>query len=129
MKTLTKEQRSAKTKTYIVGFVSSILLTLAAFYFVQQGIDSDFATLSRRTIIFLIAGLALLQVLVQLIFFLHLDKERGPRLNLIMFASMVLTVLILVVGSLWIMDNLNYNMNHNMNETEQHEYMHENQGF
>jgi len=54
--------------------------------------------------------LATIQLFVQLIFFLHLDREPKPFWNLqvLMFAAGV--IVIIVVGSIWIMNNLNYNM-------------------
>ena len=54
--------------------------------------------------------LAVVQLVVQLVFFLHLGRERQPRWNLLAFAFMAIVLLILVLGSLWIMNNLNYHM-------------------
>ena len=60
---------------------------------------------------------ALLQVFVQLQYFLHLGDESKPRWNLMIFSFMVLVVFILVFGSLWIMNSLNYHM-HSMTPEE-----------
>jgi heme/copper-type cytochrome/quinol oxidase subunit 4 len=46
--------------------------------------------------------------MVQLFFFLHIGRESKPRLNAAAFLFATLVVTILVAGSLWIMDNLNY---------------------
>lgn len=87
-----------------LGFILSILLTLAAYVAVVEQL------VPNGLLIIIIICLALMQFVVQMIFFLHLDKEAGPRWNLIVFLSTVSVVLIVVVGSLWIMQNLNYNM-------------------
>jgi cytochrome o ubiquinol oxidase operon protein cyoD len=87
-----------------IGFILSILLTLSAYVVVvEKLISSDF-------LVIVIICLAFMQFVVQMIFFLHLDKEAGPRWNLIIFLSTASVVLIVIIGSLWIMQNLNYNM-------------------
>jgi cytochrome o ubiquinol oxidase operon protein cyoD len=55
--------------------------------------------------------LALTQLFVQLLFFLHLDRESKPFWNLQVAILAAGVVLILVIGSIWIMNNLNYHMN------------------
>ncbi|HVI60939.1 MAG TPA: cytochrome o ubiquinol oxidase subunit IV [Candidatus Saccharimonadales bacterium] len=99
------EPRPGSLRTYVVGFVSSIVLTLAAFTLVES--HDRFA---RDTIITVIISLALTQCLVQLFCFLHLGRELRPRWKLWVFYFMIGVVLILVLGSLWIMSSLNYHM-------------------
>jgi cytochrome o ubiquinol oxidase subunit IV len=65
---------------------------------------------SASMLITTILGLALIQLLVQLIFFLHLGKGQDSTWNLVVFLTTVSLVLLIVVGSLWIMDHLNTNM-------------------
>ena len=91
------------TKAYVVGFSLSILLTLAAYFLVANRL------LSGGVLIAAVIGLALVQLAVQLIFFLHLGQESKPRWNLAVFLGTVSIILIIVIGSLWIMNNLNYN--------------------
>ena len=98
------------TRNYVTGFIFSILLTLTAYLVVAMHL------LAGSVLIVVIVGLALIQLWVQLIFFLHLDREKGPRWNLAIFLSTVGIILILVAGSLWIMNNLNYN--HMMSDQE-----------
>jgi cytochrome o ubiquinol oxidase subunit IV len=92
-------------RSYVIGFVLSIVMTITA-YLLVVGHNS----LHRSYIIGAIVGLALLQFIVQLLFFLHLGRETKPRMKLFIFGFMVTVVLILVFGSLWIMNNLNYRM-------------------
>ncbi|MCA9327819.1 cytochrome o ubiquinol oxidase subunit IV, partial [Candidatus Saccharibacteria bacterium] len=54
--------------------------------------------------------LAAAQLYVQSVFFLHLSAERKLRMTLWSTLFTIMVVVIIVVGSLWIMQNLNYNM-------------------
>lgn len=89
---------------YIAGFVFSIILTLEAYLLVVNH------TFSHHILIGVVAGLAVVQIVLQLLFFLHLGSETKPRWRLLVFCFMSLVVGILVIGSLWIMGNLNYRM-------------------
>jgi cytochrome o ubiquinol oxidase operon protein cyoD len=53
---------------------------------------------------------AFLQLFVQLYFFLHLGQEEKPAWNLVFFIATVGVIFIVVAGSVWIMNHLNYNM-------------------
>ncbi len=53
---------------------------------------------------------AVAQVLVQLVFFLHMNTSSEQRRNLIAFIYTILTIAILLVGSVWIMNYLHFNM-------------------
>lgn len=83
--------------SYLVGFGLSVALTLIAFL-----VAPTLGTFAIPSII----GLALLQLLVQLVFFLHLGQERENRSSLNVFALTVIIILILVGGTLWIMHDL-----------------------
>jgi cytochrome o ubiquinol oxidase operon protein cyoD len=102
------QNTQAKTGVYIAGFLLSIILTVVAYLLVQRHVSSGHAAISHDVLIFMITSLALIQLMVQLVFFLHLDSESKPRWNLtvLLFAAMVLVII--VFGSLWIMNNLNY---------------------
>jgi cytochrome o ubiquinol oxidase operon protein cyoD len=95
---------SVTTRTYVAGYILSIILTLTAF----KVVDDDL--LKGWGFTLTLVAFAVVQLFVQLLFFLHLDKERKPRLNLMAFAFMAMVLLIIVLGSLWIMDNLNYHV-------------------
>jgi len=87
---------------YLIGFLLSIYLTISAYLVVV------YDTFSRNTVIAIVITLALTQFVVQAIFFLHVGKESKPRWNLIMFSFMVLVAAIIIIGSIWIMANLDY---------------------
>jgi cytochrome o ubiquinol oxidase operon protein cyoD len=89
---------------YIVGFLSSITLTLAAYLLVTHG------GTSKPLLVGILATLAVVQFIVQMVLFLHVGDERRPRWKLMIMFLMLGVVLILVGGSIWIMNNLNYHM-------------------
>jgi cytochrome o ubiquinol oxidase subunit IV len=88
-----------------------VLLTLTAFYLVYQHNHSQQPIFSHKYLMGALLVLALSQLFVQLLFFLHLDRESKPFWNLQVAILAAGVVLILVIGSIWIMNNLNYNMN------------------
>ena len=88
---------------YWFGFGSSLLLTLSSFFLVYFHFD-----IPESTLIATLIGLAVVQAAAQLIFFLHVGEEPHPRWESLIFAFMVLMLLIVVLGSLWIMYNLDY---------------------
>lgn len=94
----------SREKAYIIGFVSSISLSLIAYSLVAGHI------LASWTLIFTLGGLAFVQCALQLFFFLHLGQESRPRWRLGVFLFMLLIILIIVVGSVWIMHSLNTRM-------------------
>ena len=55
-------------------------------------------------------AMAVVQVLVHLVCFLHMNTKSDEGWNMTAFVFTVLIIAILVVGSIWIMWNLNYNM-------------------
>ena len=101
-------------KTYAYGFFLSVALTLAAYLTVTHHLLANSLTVA------VIIGLAIIQLGVQLFFFLHLGHESNPRWNLIVFLFALLIVTIVVGGTLWIMYNLNYS---GMTPTEQNKYI------
>ena len=91
-------------KPQFLGFVTSLLLTLAAYRIVTHYELTDFL------LILTVSGLAILQALLQLFFFLHLGLEEKPQWGLITFLFTALVMVIIIGGSMWIMNNLNYNL-------------------
>lgn len=102
-------------KSYVSGFIISLILTLAAFGLVMQHLDSSNEALPQSILIPTVIALAITQLIVQLVFFLHLGRESRPRFNLTAFLFMILVVVLLVGGSLWIMANLDYHGMHDKN--------------
>ncbi len=88
---------------YILGGASALMLTSGAFLLVIAGGDAWAVTSG-------LLALAVLQMAVQLYFFLHLSEEQKPRWKNVSLLFTISTVLIVVCGSLWVMTHLNYNM-------------------
>lgn len=103
LKETQKEWHGTK-KSYAIGFIVSLLLTITSFSLVMTN------SLSGRMLVYTIVGLALTQAIFQLLFFLHAGQEAKPKWETIIFYFMVGILLIIVVGTLWIMFDLNDRM-------------------
>jgi cytochrome o ubiquinol oxidase operon protein cyoD len=91
----------------VVGFISCLLLTLAAFWIVFTPAAFH---LNTQGVIIAIFSLALMQFVVQSICFLKLFEEKGPRWHLVVFLSTLSIILIIILGSIWIMRHLDCHM-------------------
>jgi cytochrome o ubiquinol oxidase operon protein cyoD len=89
---------------YIAGFVFALILTGIPFGLVVAGL------LPRFTTLVVIAILAVVQVVVHLRFFLHIDLDSSPRENLLALAFAAVLIFLMVGGTLWIMLDLNARM-------------------
>jgi cytochrome o ubiquinol oxidase subunit IV len=98
------EKWSGTVSSYALGFFFSIILTFTAYFLVVKQI------MTGPPLAITIGALALTQAVIQLIYFLHLGQESTPRWNLLVFIFMAIITGILVIGSLWIMYNLDYRM-------------------
>ncbi|SRR5581483_8831940 len=95
---------NASFKPQFIGFVISFMLIVAAYRIVVH------YELTEGLLIATICILGFLQALAQLVFFLHLGLESKPHWGLITFLFTALVAIIVIGGSLWIMNNLNYNL-------------------
>lgn len=91
-------------KSYLIGFILSIILTVIPFAMVMNG------SATKSTLIAVLVICAVVQILVHLVYFLHLNTSSEQQWNVVAFVFAVLIIAILVVGSLWIMWYLNYNL-------------------
>jgi cytochrome o ubiquinol oxidase operon protein cyoD len=82
-----------------------VVLTAVPFWLVMAGVLSSMV--ATALIIF---GLALVQILVHVVFFLHLDTRSEGGWTLIAFIFTAVIVAIAIAGSIWIMYHLNTNM-------------------
>lgn len=115
---------SGSVKSYIAGFALSIALTIASFGLARQHVDSGHDSISHTSLFVAIFVLAVTQLAVQLIFFLHLGREQKPYKQSLSFLFVVFIISFLVIGSLWIMANLDYSHggkgDMNPSETDSH---------
>lgn len=95
-----QEEYHGTLKSYVIGFIASIALTAVSFFLVMTRMFLG------KTLIYTIVGLALAQAVFQLLFFLHLGREAKPRWESVVFYFMLLVLLIIAIGSLWVMFDL-----------------------
>ena len=89
---------------YVVGLGLAILLTATSFF--VAGTDLVW----QPSIPVAIVVLAIAQMGVHLVFFLHITTGADNTNNVLALAFGVLIVMLVMGGSLWIMANLNHNM-------------------
>ena len=89
---------------YLIGLALAASLTAASFYFCFSGLIYGPAIPAA------LVALAVAQMGVHLVFFLHLTTGPDNTNNALALAFGVLIVTLVIGGSLWIMANLNHNM-------------------
>ena len=95
---------NASYKPQYIGFVLSLALLVAAYRFAML---HEF---SSTFLVITLLGIAIIQAVVQFIFFMHIGLESKPHWNTITLLFTVLVIFIVIGGSVWIMSNLNYNL-------------------
>ncbi len=91
-------------KSYITGFLLSVILTAIPFALTMAHM------MSVATLIPVLVGVGVVQILVHLYYFLHMNTSSSQVWNNAAFVFTVIVVGILVIGSLWVMFHLNSNM-------------------
>ena len=109
---------------YVVGFTASLLLTLGAYI-----VATNTSSLSMNLLAFILLTLGVMQMLLQLRFFLHVGSESGPKWQSMSFVFTIIMLLIVVVGSLWVMINLNYRMGMSGNDMNRYMLEQNKKGF
>lgn len=89
---------------YLTGFVLAVLLTVGSFLVVRTNL------IWAPAIVMALATLAVAQIAVHLIFFLHLTTAPDNTNNILALAFAILVVALIVGGSLFIMGHLNGRM-------------------
>ncbi|KLO58189.1 cytochrome o ubiquinol oxidase subunit IV [Delftia tsuruhatensis] len=90
---------------YMWGFVLSIILTAIPFWLVMGNIISD-----RSTAVMVLGGFAVVQILVHMVFFLHMNGKIEGGWTLLSTIFTVVFVAIGIAGTLWVMFHMNTNM-------------------
>ena len=90
---------------YLTGFVLAAILTVIPFWLVMGHVlDNRWLTIS------IVLALAVVQILVHIIYFLHLDTHSEGGWNMMAFIFTVVLVVIVLGASIWVMYNENVNM-------------------
>ncbi|HKS13658.1 MAG TPA: cytochrome o ubiquinol oxidase subunit IV [Pseudomonas sp.] len=98
------EANHGSVKSYMIGFVLSVILTAIPFGLVM------FPSLPKDLTIMIVVALAAIQVVVHLVYFLHLDRSKEQRSNVSTFLFTAMVIALLVGLSLWIMFSIHTSM-------------------
>lgn len=90
---------------YITGFLLSVVLTAIPFALVMTGVIAD-----ARWTVGLVMAAALVQIIVHMVYFLHMDGKAEGGWTLLALMFTVVIVGIVIAGSLWVMYHMNQNM-------------------
>ncbi|MCZ8093631.1 MAG: cytochrome o ubiquinol oxidase subunit IV [Acidovorax sp.] len=90
---------------YMVGFVLSIILTAIPFWLVMSKVIAD-----RNTAVLVLGGFAVVQILVHMVCFLHMNGKVEGGWTLLSTIFTVVFVAIAITGTLWVMFHMNANM-------------------
>jgi len=92
-------------KSYMIGFVLSVILTAIPFWLVMGDVlDSKLFTAV------LVMGIGVVQIVVHMIYFLHMNMRSEGGWTLMALIFTLIIVGIALAGSLWVMHHLNVNM-------------------
>lgn len=92
-------------KSYVTGFVLSAILTAIPFGVVMAG---GFA--SAQFTGFFVLIFAIVQIIVQMIYFLHMSPRSEGGWTVISLVFTIIVLVIAVVGTMWVMYNMDANM-------------------
>ena len=91
--------------TYLLGFVLSVVLTAIPFWLVTSGVFP-----SKQVTALIIMAFAAVQIVVHMIYFLHMNTKAENGWSMMAMIFTVVMVVIALSGSLWVMNHLNSNM-------------------
>lgn len=100
---------------YMIGFGLSLLLTAIPFWLVMSGVIGN-----KQITGLVITVFAAIQIIVHMIYFLHMNAKSEEGWTLVSLVFTVVMVAITLSGSLWVMYHLNTNMMpHDMSQMSQ----------
>ncbi|MBB4292110.1 cytochrome o ubiquinol oxidase operon protein cyoD [Rhizobium leguminosarum] len=92
-------------RSYMAGFVLSVILTAIPFWLVMSGVIASPALTAV-----LVMGLGAIQIVVHMVFFLHMNTRSEGGWTIMALIFTLIIVAIALSGSLWVMHHLNTNM-------------------
>src|ERR1700733_8322319 len=111
----TQREWHGSLKSYIIGFILCLLLTAVSFLLVYSKL------LTGHTLAYTLIGLGIVQAIIQMLFFLHVGQEGKPQRETLSCCFMVMCVLILIIGSLWVLNDLNERVMPEMAQKHSHD--------
>ncbi|KQM73793.1 cytochrome o ubiquinol oxidase subunit IV [Sphingomonas sp. Leaf20] len=91
--------------SYLKGFFLSVLLTAVPFWAVMTGAFKDPSTAALVIMLF-----AVLQIIVHMIYFLHMNTKSENGWTMMALIFTIILVVITLSGSIWVMYHMNTNM-------------------
>lgn len=98
-------EHQGSLRGYLTGFVLAAILTVIPFWLVMGHVIA-----SKPLLILVILALAAVQIVVHIVYFLHLDTRSEGGWNMMAFIFTVVLVVIVLGASIWVMYNENANM-------------------
>jgi cytochrome o ubiquinol oxidase operon protein cyoD len=92
-------------REYLIGFALSVVLTAIPFWLLMGDVSW-----SKQTIAFVIMAFAAVQMVVHMVFFLHMTPKSEDGWTLTSLVFTLILVVITLAGSLWVMYHLDNNM-------------------
>lgn len=92
-------------KSYMTGFILSVILTAIPFWLVMGNVFSDASVTAA-----LVMALGAIQIVVHMIYFLHMNTRSEGGWTMMALIFTIVIVVIALAGSLWVMHHLNTNM-------------------
>lgn len=102
-------------KGYATGFVLALILTAIPFWLVMGKVFNSSSTAGL-----VLLALAAVQIVVHMVYFLHMNTKVEGGWSMLAMLFTVMVVVIMLSGSIWVM----YNMNHNMMPSMMTEMIH-----
>lgn len=99
------EHAHGSFRSYMIGFVLSVILTAIPFWLVMSGVLG-----SNQLTAFAIMAFAVAQIIVHMIYFLHMNGKSEGGWTMLALVFTIILVVIALAGSLWVMYHLNTNM-------------------
>lgn len=91
-------------KSYMIGFVLSVILTAIPFALVMTG------ALPAQATALIVMAFAVVQIVVHMVYFLHMNSKSEGGWTMLALIFTIVIVFICLAGSLWVMHHLNTNM-------------------
>ncbi|MDQ0083909.1 MULTISPECIES: cytochrome o ubiquinol oxidase subunit IV [Variovorax] len=92
-------------KGYMTGFVLAVILTAIPFWLVMAKVFDK-----PNTTALVILAFAVVQIVVHMVYFLHMDAKSEGGWNMLALIFTLVLVVITLAGSLWVMYHMNTNM-------------------
>ena len=90
---------------YVKGFILAVILTAIPFYLVMNNVITD-----RTTAAAVLGLFAVIQVLVHMVYFLHMNGKIQGGWTMLSTIFTVIFLAIAISGTLWVMFHMNTNM-------------------